>query len=377
MPLSLNPLAQLVNNVSQSISGAASQAGTSLNNMTASLSKTNLDAVSSRISGGLGSGLNGITAGVGNSIDQGMAGVRGLTGSISGTGLPALGGITGQAQNLVSKVGTGVGTISNVTSDIATSLNKLGGGNIAGGLMGIAGAVSKAAGQLNNILSLARGINLPSNAELFQTRGAVVSMTPVPGNDWRVRINCNWELFDSPLFDSTLKETGGLVWPYLPNITVSSKANYSQLDPVHNIYPFQAYKSSAIEDIQISGEFSVETETDAYYWVAATTWLRTVTKMFYGTGPNVGNPPIICQLTGYGSNVFNTVPVVIKSTSFDFKEDVQYVKCQINGMAQPTWVPTLSTISVTVSPIYNRARLRQFSLEDFASGDTAKTTGFL
>jgi hypothetical protein len=116
---------------------------------------------------------------------------------------------------------------------------------------------------------------------------------------------------------------------------------------------------------------------DAYYWIAATTFLRTATKMFYGTGTNVGNPPIVCQLNGYGSNIFNTVPVVVKNASFDMKDDVQYIKVQMGTMTQPSWVPIMSTISVTVTPIYNRSKLRQFSLEDFASGKTASSVGYL
>lgn len=369
MSLSINPLSKLVSSVSTSISDAASSVQAGVSSAGAELSKLNLNQTVSRLSGEIGSGLNGLSAAAGQ--------LGSNASSALGSAQSALGGIAGQAQSLVSKVGTAAGSISNVTADIASSIDKIGAGNLAGGLMSAAGAISKTAGMLNNLLSLKRGINLPSNGELFQQRGAVVSLSPTPGNDWRVRLNCNWELFNSDLFNATLKETGGMVWPYLPTISVSTKANYTQIDPVHNNYPFNAYKNSQIDDIQITGEFSVENEADAYYWIAATTFLRTVTKMFYGTGPNVGNPPIVCQLTGYGSNVFNTVPVIVKSTSFDFKEDVQYVRCQMGGMTKPTWVPALSSISVTVTPIYNRSRLRQFSLEDFAKGNTASTPGFL
>jgi hypothetical protein len=385
MPLSPNPLSKLTASLSQSLGAASAQAGGTFNNVVASIDKTSLNATVSRLAGEVGSGLNGATASLGNSFDQGMAAVKGLGGGVSGASLTtalngavgggALGGIASQAQSLVSKVGTTVGSISNVGADIASTIDKLGAGNLAGGLMGAATSISKAAGMLNNLLSLGRGVNLPSNGELFQARGAVAQVSPIPGEDWRVRLDCNWELFDSPLFNNTLKPTGGLVWPYLPSITVATKANYTQIDPVHNNFPFQAYKNSMVDDIQISGEFSCETEEDAYYWIGATTFLRAVTKMFYGTGPNVGNPPIVCRLTGYGSNVFNSVPVVIKATSFDMKDDCQYIK--VTKLGSPTWVPIMSTISVTVTPIYNRARLRQFSLEDFASGNTVSTVGFL
>jgi len=381
MSLPTNPQAALVSSLSQSISQAMSQSSAAMSAAASDISKINLDATVSRISGEIGSGLNGATASIGNAIDMGQKSLQGLTSQAGSLGLNsvtgALGGIANQATSLVSSIGGAAGSISNITADVAASVNKLTGGNLAGGLLSVASSISSAAGMVNNLLSMRRGANLPANGQLFQSRGAVVSMTPTPSNDWRVRLDCNWELFNSDLFNATLKQSGGMVWPYLPAITVSTKAQYTQLDPVHNNFPFQAYKNSQVDDIQISGEFSCENEQDAYYWIAATTFLRTATKMFYGTGPNVGNPPIVCQLNGYGSNIFNTVPVVVKAASFDMKDDVQYIKCQMGSMTTPSWVPIMSTISVTVTPIYNRSRLRQFSLEDFASGKTASTVGFL
>ena len=91
------------------------------------------------------------------------------------------------------------------------------------------------------------------------------------------------------------------------------------IDPIHSQYPFQAYKSSVVDDIQISGDFSCETETDAAYWIAATTFFKTATKMFFGGGEYAGNPPLVCNLTGYGSSVFDKVPVIIKSFSVDVR----------------------------------------------------------
>jgi hypothetical protein len=89
--------------------------------------------------------------------------------------------------------------------------------------------------------------------------------------------------------------------------------------------------------------------------------------MFFGKSPQAGNPPIICNLSGYGASVFDKVPVIIKSFSVDLKDDVNYIRC--NALyGTNTWVPVMSTISITVSPIYSRARLRQFDLKQFAAG---------
>jgi hypothetical protein len=274
---------------------------------------------------------------------------------LGGKGLSAV-------QSLVSFGQQGAALIANPAAAAAAAANKL--GAKFPGLAKIAGL----AGGINNILGLFRSKNIPAFGEsIFNNEkpGAYVEVKQGFDEDWRVRLDCNFSLFDQAF--PRLVKTSGIVWPYLPNITLVSKANYTQVDPVHSNQPFQAYKNSQIEDIQISGDFSVETELDAEYWIQATTFLRTATKMFFGQGSNVGNPPVICSLTGYGSRVFNNVPVIIKSFSIEFKEDVNYMRYQGTDTT-PTWVPVLSTISVTVAPIYNRSRLRKFNLQDFANG---------
>ena len=363
MPLSINPIAQLVAGVSESISKATNAAQSKIPSDTSFLSKANLDGKISQLSGDIGSGLNGLTGNIKNLAGQ----ASGALGGISG-----MGNIAGVVQSNVSgalnTLQSVAGSTSNIAADISGSLNKLAGGNLAGGLMSIAGTVSKAAGMLNNVLSLRRGINIPSGAEAFQKQGTAIKLEPGAKNDWRVRITCQWNNFNSPLF-SLLEETGGVVWPYMPNITVSTKADYTAFNPIHSNYTIHSYKGSMVDDIQISGDFSCETETDAAYWIAATTFFKTATKMFFGQGANAGNPPLICNLTGYGSSVFDKVPVIIKSFSVDLKDDVNYIRC--NTFGTNTWVPVMSTITVTVSPVYNRQRMRQFSLENYAKGQMA------
>jgi hypothetical protein len=361
MALSINPLAKLVASNADAVSKAIGEASSNIPQVGDAVSKANLDATISRLSGAAGSGLNGLTGSASNFIGAAGTALGGIGNSISST-------VAGGINSLQSVPGS----ISNITADISGTLNKLTGGNLAGGLSSLAGQISSAAGVLNNILSLTRGRNLPSGGELFAQTGTAIQLQPGAANDWRVRINAQWNLFNSPLF-KLLENTGGVVWPYNPSVTVSTKAEYTPISPAHSNYPFYSYKNSQVDDIQISGEFSCETETDAAYWIAATTFFKTATKMFFGTGEKAGNPPIICNLTGYGSSIFERVPVIITAFSVDLKDDVNYVRC--NAFGTSTWVPVLSTISVTVKPIYNRRRMRTFSLEDYARGKMADKDG--
>lgn len=337
MALSPNPFTSAISSASSLFSSGSNEGGGSLGGINFASTKNALEGKINSLSGGIGSAFNGATAGVSN----------------LGT---ALGGIGG---------------IANVAGDIGSSINSMGLGGALGALGGIAGAISSAAGQLNNVLSLFRGQNLPSGAELFQAKGNVVPLQAGSAEDWRVRINAQFQLLGTQFV--RLGETDGVVWPFTPKVTVSSKANYTQIDPVHNNYPFFAYKNSQVDDITISGEFSCETERDAEYWIEATTFFKAATKMFYGNSNFAGNPPIICQLSGYGPGVFNNVPVIIKSFSMDLPDDVNYIKCSTSQFG-PTWVPIMSNISVTVSPIYNRSRIRTFSLQDYSDG---KAVGYI
>ncbi len=366
MPLSINPLATLVANVSQSISQATNEATAKLPDAGSALSKMNLDSKVSALSGEIGSGLNGLTGNL-------KSGLASATGALNSSGLGGIGNaVQSTVGGAINSLQSVAGSTSNIAADISGGLNKLTGGNLAGGLMSLAGSVSSAAGMLNNILSLKRGANLPSGAEAFVKQGTAIKLAPGAKNDWRVRITCQWNIFNSPLF-ALLENTGGVVWPFTPNITVSTKAEYNSLNAIHSNYTTYSYKHSAVDDIQITGEFTCETETDAAYWIAATTFFKTATKMFFGQGEFAGNPPLVCNLTGYGSSVFDKVPVIIKSFSVDLKDDVNYIRC--NTFGTNTWVPVVSTVTVTVSPVYNRARLRKFSLQDYAKGKTLTGSG--
>ena len=95
-------------------------------------------------------------------------------------------------------------------------------------------------------------------------------------------------------------------------------------------------------------------------------FLRSATKMFYGNSNPLGNPPVVCRLNGYGKHVLNNMPVVITNFTTDLPVDVDYIQCTINGM--PNYVPTMSSITVTLQPQYARRSQAGFSLNDYAGG---------
>ncbi len=163
-------------------------------------------------------------------------------------------------------------------------------------------------------------------------------------------------------------ETGGrMIFPFNPSVLLSHSANYSQIAPTHTNFPYNAYESSQVDAITITGEFYQENEDDAKYWIACLHFLRTATKMFYGGGDHLGNPPVVCRLNGYGKHVLNNIPIVITNFTTDLPVDVDYISCTMPD-GEKNYVPTQSNITVTCQPQYARRSQSGFNLTKYANG---------
>ena len=220
--------------------------------------------------------------------------------------------------------------------------------------------------------------------------------------DWRVRLQIpnqadtvyNALLENNPLLEP-LRETRGMFWPLTPSMVIQHSANYNPLSQTHSNYPFQAYQNSQVDSLNIIGEFPVQNQQDAKHWVATVNFLRTVTKMFFGkdTQPLHGNPPPILHLSGYGDHMFSRVPVILNSFNVELRAGIDYISTKQSEVyrsnitdfdadnSDQTWAPTLSNISVLVTPVYSRESIKDFSLSEFARGELSGkdegTIGFI
>jgi hypothetical protein len=297
------------------------------------------------------------------------------------------------------------------------------------------GAVSSAVNTVKNLGvgslqdNLLSGTGLAAGAEAIgDVMGALSSFGggDAGANDWRVRLSLpNWVSFKSSAVLKPLKEAGGLIFPYTPQISMSTSAKYTAIPTIHSNYTFQAYQNSDPGEIKITGAFNVEDSSQALYWIAVVHYLRSVSKMFSGNDPKAGNPPPIVNLNGYGAYVFKNVPVIIKSMSLDLPQECDYISCDVVGSAAGeiagiadsiggladtlggalpslgpitstissiaggvgqvasllgsfgvggstsggvAHVPTKSSITVTLMPAYSRNSARNFSLDRFVQG---------
>lgn len=256
--------------------------------------------------------------------------------------------------------------------------------------------------------------------------------------DWRVRISLAdaatilyKENGGNPLMNP-LVETNGMIFPYTPTISVSHQASYGTQTLTHSNYGQHFYNNSEVSDITISSDFTVQNAEEGQYLLAVVYFMRACTKMFFGSGANVGNPPPIVFLDGYGSHYFPHIPCVVTNFTHALPPEADYIPIPVtsttlqdvdfptpgsNGnygsvnnltnetgnnvpsllQSQPktgpaqtrrtqqfssitttTRVPVVSNISVTLKPMYSRKNLHDnFNMADFAAGKLLgnKTTG--
>lgn len=321
---------------------------------------------------------------------------------------------TGQGLNsTINNINTGVGAVGSAVGSAVA-----------------AGAAFKAVANASDLGSAIR-LGTGGLTNLAEGAGDIMSAFASFGgdanaNDWRVRLSLpTWPSFRTSPVLEPLKDAGGLIFPYTPSITINSSASYSPISTTHTNYTFQAYKNSDPGTITITAPMNVEDPTQGLYWIAAVHYLRSLTKMFSGMDPKAGNPPPIVYLNGYGNYVFKNVPVVITKFTTTLDASCDYIGVDVVGSAAGeiagiadsidglagslggaipgisgitgavssiaggvgqvagllgtfgvggttsggvAHVPTKSSFTVTLQPIYSRSSTRKFSLDRFVTG---------
>lgn len=244
--------------------------------------------------------------------------------------------------------------------------------------------------------------------------------------DWRVRLsladNANY-LYNAPNASgiiTPLRDTKGVVFPYLPSISVSYAARYDSPDIIHSNYKIFQYKGSEVDNVSIQGYFTAQDTKEAEYLLAVIHFFRSITKMFYGQdqNPKSGTPPPLCYLTGLGEFQFNNHPLVVTQFQYNLPDDVDYIRAgrpttvageslsgyittnnslnsstnrlltnRLQPGARPplpnfnaisntsfvddaTYVPTKMTINISCLPVVSRYDIsNQFSLEKYGTGE--------
>jgi hypothetical protein len=247
----------------------------------------------------------------------------------------------------------------------------------------------------------------------------------INNGDWRVRLRLAPQsnyLYNapSPGILQPLKVTDGIIFPYTPQIDTSYRATYEQYDLTHSNYRGYFYKNSYVDAINLKTVFTAQDTNDANYLLAVITFLKSVTKMFYGQDAQRGAPPPLVYLSGFGDYQFREHPCVVSQFVYNLPDNVDYIRAgspnnaglnfnnirdrqsvatnsifgSINrlaaafltkgaitgsaapptlGLNRPTYVPTKMDINLTLLPIQSRQQVsKQFSVKEFANGNLIK-----
>lgn len=300
-------------------------------------------------------------------FDDGSTLVTDSSGGVSST--PSTDGGSGgfSFSGLGQNTSSGLGSIASAAGDAVNGLAGLGASQLrlaGSGLFqgGLSGALSRGLPTVN-----------------IQTLGNLQK-----AKDWRVRLSLPSKfptgVFGGPV--GVLSKTNGVIFPYTPSVTVAHNARYQEQALTHSNYKNYFYEGSDVAAITISGDFTVQNVDEGQYLLGVIYFLRACTKMFFGNDQMAGNPPPILFLDGYGDFYFPHVSCVLTNFTHTLPDSVDYVEVPASagtvtnnlpgGSASAGSVvrlPTQSTISVTVQPVYSRKNVYEnFSVGAFSSG---------
>ena len=145
---------------------------------------------------------------------------------------------------------------------------------------------------------------------------------------------------------------------------------------MHSNFALNFYQRSYTTNISISGKFTVQNEYDAAVYLSTVHMLRALTKMRSGGEDASGSPPPVCRLDAYGDFMLKNVPVVISSFKIDLPDNIDYFTAQ-DFPFEDTSVPTISTISLTLIPMYSRAEMQKFTVTDWLTKAQTRKDGYL
>jgi hypothetical protein len=225
----------------------------------------------------------------------------------------------------------------------------------------------------------------PYTPELYKPRSIHDARSTVKDDDWRFRVQLSpyadyLYKAPNPGILSPLAQTDGVIFPYMPSITMTANATYNDYNPTHSNFRGAWYKASQQNDVIVNAAFTAQDVAEARYMLAAMHFFRSCTKMFYGQDNRRGSPPPLLYLNGLGEHQFNEHPCVLTFVTYTLPDNVDYIKTEDNALASyspynqdrtqakgwSSWNSTLSRlVSSGIESLFGGGLP---SLPDFSSG---------
>lgn len=161
---------------------------------------------------------------------------------------------------------------------------------------------------------------------------------------------------------AVLKDIGGILFPYTPEVSYESKATYGSQQPLHSNFAQYFYQRSSVGPITVTGKFSNQNQKDGVIYLGILHLLRALIKMPWGSDANAGSPPPICRFDAFGDSMLNNVPVVVDNFKAEMPSTVDYISVS-SPLLGNTMVPTITQISMSLNIVYSRQEMQNYSVE--------------
>lgn len=187
--------------------------------------------------------------------------------------------------------------------------------------------------------------------------------------DRRARISAPEGLLHGDLL-GTLKPNRGLLYPYTPTVTYTRSVAYDDFHFTHSNYKYHQFQAGSPGEIQITGDFTSQTDAEAVHTLAAMRFLKSMQLSEFGLNATKrGVPPPVLRFNYLGGEVFSNVPVVISTANFNFDPNVDYVKVKGYDAHVPMKMTITTTLLVQPNP---KDTIEEFTVEGFKSGALVK-----
>lgn len=276
---------------------------------------------------------------------------------------------TGQVTNSAA---TGLGAAT-------SALGNISGGNVSGAVGQLTGlGLSAAKGVTSGITDNIKSFAATAFGSVSHAAGAADGSTS-SSNDPRVRISpLKPAFYGSGGIMAPLLNTNGVIFPYSPQIQFEQAVNYVEVGMVHTNTDYFSYQRTPSVNINITGKFTCQNQTEGKYALAVIHFFRTASKMYFGekAGLNAGLPPPILKLNGYGTYMFNELNCILKSHSFSYNEQIDTVQVTTaNGYVR---LPAMFDISCSLTVQQTPSKMRkEFDLDSFRTGTLMAKGGWI
>jgi len=164
--------------------------------------------------------------------------------------------------------------------------------------------------------------------------------------------------------------TNTIVFKVMPTIDETQNANYEDFTPIHHPGAIHKYTRTGPRSWSLRAKFISRNSDEAEQNIQHLNLIRSWVMPEYGLrtavySENVGAPPPVLTLSGYGPRMIGPVKCVLQSFNWTFPDGVDYIPT----IQSREPFPVMLDISIVLLESWAPAEFSSFSIEAYRRGD--------